>query len=82
MHPWIGMQSAEHLGVHAGHAGWRFQQSLAIGILTHGEQNLPHGPFYPGMIHGVAALADSVAAGRAAVGSSRASATRQAIGIA
>ena len=53
MHLRVGVQPAEHLGIHAGHAGRRFQQALAIGIFTHSQQDLANGPFDSGMIDGV-----------------------------
>ena len=53
MHLRVSVQPAEHLGIHAGHAGRRFQQALAIGIFAHRQQNLANGPFDAGMVDGV-----------------------------
>ena len=52
VHLRIGVQSAEHFGVHAGHASRRFQQALAIWILADGQQDLADGPFDTGMVDG------------------------------
>ena len=54
MHLRIGVQPAEHLRIHAGHAARRFQEPLAIGVLAYGQQDLSHSPFDAGMVDGAA----------------------------
>ena len=46
----IGVQAAEQLGIHAGHAGRRFAETLAIGILADRQQDLADGSFDPRQI--------------------------------
>ena len=48
----IEVQPAEQLGVHPRHAGRRFQQPLAIGVLADRGQNLPHRPLDPRQVDG------------------------------
>ena len=44
------VQAAEQLGVHAGHAGRRFQQPFAIRVFADRRQNLAHRPLDPRQI--------------------------------
>ena len=41
----IAVQAGEQFGVHAGDAGRRFLQTLAVGVFADGQQNLAHRRF-------------------------------------
>jgi hypothetical protein len=47
----IPMETREHLRVHPGDSGWRFQQTFAIRILSDGKQNLANSLLYSDMIY-------------------------------
>ena len=53
VHPRILPEAAEHLGVHPRHAGGRFEQAFAVGILPDGGEDFTDGPLDAGVVDGV-----------------------------